>query len=229
MVRYRCQKGLTLWEVITVVGVIAILAVIIAMVALNVRRQSHGVACASNLRQIALAAHMYVADYGTLPAGWSFYIEPYVKDRRIFVCPADKLNVPLQKLDSSYSFFDIQGYYDATSFYSRHVRTHDSVQLDPNFVLVLCEHHMGWRVTTLTSPSGSHSVYDNAEMPPHPYLQVLRYNGAVQRVHLCRVRKLWGVDLQLRLRVFFPVFPDMEDYEHATGFYYENTCNRGAL
>lgn len=221
------QKGLTLWEIIVVVAITAILVTIITTVALNVRRQSYWVGCASNLRQIASAIHMYIADYGTLAAGWSFYIEPYLKDKRVFICPIDRLAVPLQKLDSSYIFSsDIESYYSETSFYVRQTRVHNSVQVDPNFVMAWCEHHMGWQIVSLSS--GSRYVYDTTEMPPHPYLQILRYNGAVNRVHLCRVRKLWGVD-PYGLRVFYPVYPDMEDYEHATGFYYENTCNMEAL
>jgi len=223
----RRQKGLSLSEVIVVIAIVVIVIALIATIALSVRRQSYLVGCASNLRQIAAAIHMYVADHEQLPPSWYLYIEPYLGDSRVLICPADRLAVPLQKLASSYTYSDPESYYRATSFYMQQPRYHNSIQMDPNFVMVSCDHHLDWRIIFTNSPSNAFPSYDTSEMPPRTFIQVLRYNGAVNRVHLCDIRRIWGVDSP-GLRVFFAVYPGMEDYAYGTGFYYDLPCNQEA-
>lgn len=223
----RRQKGLSLLEVIVVIAIVVIVIALIATIAMSVRRQSYLVGCASNLRQIAAAIHMYVADHEQLPSGWYFYIEPYIADSRVFICPADRLAVPLQKRASSYTYTDPETYYRATSFYMQQPRYHNSIQMDPNMVMVFCDHHLDWRIIFTNSPSNAFASYDTSEMPPRPFIQVLRYNGAVHRVHLCDIRRIWGADPP-GLRIFFPVYPGMEDYAYGTGFVYETACTREA-
>lgn len=104
--RRRCRSGFTWMELLVVVSIIVILAAILFPVfaqAQDAARRSRGL---SNLRQLALAHHLYVQDYDdTLPAWqiisprrtrtlWTEFLQPYYRDPGLLdqhlTCPADK-------------------------------------------------------------------------------------------------------------------------------------------
>ena len=95
------RTGFTLIELLVVIAIIAILAAILFPVFARAREQARKTTCASNLRQLALAAKMYAQDYDDrLPldyyAGNSSttssrlvgQVFPYIKNMGIFYCPS---------------------------------------------------------------------------------------------------------------------------------------------
>ncbi|MCS7188024.1 MAG: type II secretion system protein, partial [Armatimonadota bacterium] len=58
------KKGLTLMELLVVISILTTLAALLFPVYLSVRLRTDLLSCANQLRQIGLAMHMYVKDYG---------------------------------------------------------------------------------------------------------------------------------------------------------------------
>src|SRR5438132_8854103 len=56
-------RGFTLIELLVVIAVIAIIAAILFPVFAQARERARRTVCFSNLRQIAMAAHLYLQDY----------------------------------------------------------------------------------------------------------------------------------------------------------------------
>jgi len=110
------QKGFTLIELLVVIAIIAILAAILFPVFARARENARKANCMSNQKQLALAAAQYRQDYDdvnfwdrmgtTLPVGpvgvgpyatpyagnvffWHDYLQPYVKNYKVFECPSD--------------------------------------------------------------------------------------------------------------------------------------------
>ncbi|MEI6501311.1 MAG: DUF1559 domain-containing protein [Armatimonadota bacterium] len=94
----KSRRGFTLIELLVVIAIIAILASILFPVFARAREQARKVSCASNLKQIGLACHMYAQDYDEIfPADnhvcnshlrLTGELMPYVKNTQIFYCPS---------------------------------------------------------------------------------------------------------------------------------------------
>lgn len=92
------RRGFTLIELLVVIAIIAILAAILFPVFARAREKARQTSCLSNLKQIGLGALMYAQDYDEiLPSGarqeavaWYDIIQPYIKNKQIFVCPSWK-------------------------------------------------------------------------------------------------------------------------------------------
>ncbi|MCX7598387.1 MAG: DUF1559 domain-containing protein [Armatimonadetes bacterium] len=90
------RKGFTLIELLVVIAIIAILAAILFPVFARAREKARQTSCLSNLKQVGLGALMYAQDYDEiLPCGdrtaqvwWYEIIQPYIKNRQIYVCPS---------------------------------------------------------------------------------------------------------------------------------------------
>ncbi len=89
----RRQKAFTLIELLVVIAIIALLMSMLMPALSRARKQAKGVICQRQLGQWLAAFTMYANDYdGYNPYGdwahrWWWQIVPYIKDRRMFLCP----------------------------------------------------------------------------------------------------------------------------------------------
>lgn len=112
----RRTKGFTLIEILVVLSIIVLLAAILFPVFARVRENARRTSCASNLKQLGIAAQMYSQDYdehlvpsflnysGGEPRPLTQYtlntvpsyvdlLEPYAKSQQVFVCPSRKVSI----------------------------------------------------------------------------------------------------------------------------------------
>ncbi len=95
------KSGFTLIELLVVIAIIAILAAILFPVFSRAREAARKTSCASNLRQLGLASHMYAQDHdellpcdyyacnsSTTHARLVGQILPYINNTQIMYCPS---------------------------------------------------------------------------------------------------------------------------------------------
>ncbi len=103
------KRGFTLIELLVVIAIIAILAAILFPVFARARDRARMASCSSNMRQIGLAAMMYVQDYDEIFPVHYFYwepsnsdirylgyydaISPYTMNEQIYICPSGRVEV----------------------------------------------------------------------------------------------------------------------------------------
>ncbi len=98
------RSGFTLIELLVVIAIIAILAAILFPVFARAREKARQASCLSNVKEIALAALMYLEDYdGIMPPTvgshdhyysnggkwWYDRVMPYIKNNQVLLCPSE--------------------------------------------------------------------------------------------------------------------------------------------
>ncbi len=91
------KQGLTLTELLIVLVIMVALGALLYPALRNAREASRQTVCLSNLKQIGVALHLYLQDWGTgvceianfgLPSSLLHLYPHYVKDKGIFKCPS---------------------------------------------------------------------------------------------------------------------------------------------
>jgi prepilin-type processing-associated H-X9-DG protein len=112
---------------LVVIAIIAILAAILFPVFARAREKANQTACLSNIKQLALAAHMYMQDYdehllfacyqmgindGSNYSWWRWYwsLEPYTKSMDLLKCESYKFNPGRSPNSYGYNAYNL-GYY----------------------------------------------------------------------------------------------------------------------
>ena len=85
------RSAFTLIELLTVIGIIGVLATLLASAVANAKTRSQQTVCLGNLHQLALAVHLYTDDAGRRPRSLTRLTQKpsWLPDQRTLLCPAD--------------------------------------------------------------------------------------------------------------------------------------------
>lgn len=205
MRRRQYQHGFAVIELLLVIAILAVLLGLTLGAAAPARRMSRVTTCLSHLRQLGQVYQMYAADYGHYPAGSEIVTGPYVKDKRLLYCPDDTFRAP---------------HGAASSYMLREGMPPDGAGLwqisvvNPNHVLAACDQHLQRSVIHLGDDRTEYTA------PQYPFHLALRANGAVDRIHVDRIRKiqvrrLGNFVLPAEPPAFMDVYPGEPGYDQA--------------
>lgn len=208
----RTSRAFTLVELLTVIGIIAVLAALLFPAFLTARGKAREISCVSNLRQIGMAISMYSQDSDGLypwaldatdkytPEIWSgepdFYaqipympmlheaVQPYMKSKALWQCSAD----------SGYDIEDFTGMpLDASpSSYRRFGTSY-------NYRTEICFRHMG--DASFRQPAIVNVVFDAAGkwhgglLPNQMRYNVLHGDNHTKNMTRDQLDELWATPL----------------------------------
>lgn len=212
------RKGFTLLELLVVIAIIAILAGLLFPVFMQARERGRSISCASNLRQLGLAASMYFDDWdGRLflhhtalgPTTWVLRLaREYVNTEGVYACPSDGttlLTDPVTRRVVRPSYL-INGYFthnfppesspDVPHRVNQYIRDDPRI-FDPSNVILFCE-------SGITAVGHNQDDYDPwmGLMQVEPLFNVVRHNDGTNYLFLDG-RAAWRRYTQVR-HMHFP-------------------------
>lgn len=108
--RSKAVSGFTLIELLVVIAIIALLAAILFPVFGRARENARRTNCQSNLKQIGLALLQYIGDFderlpnrATSNIDLDERLQPYIKNRQIFICPGQSVVVNASGVESTFN------------------------------------------------------------------------------------------------------------------------------
>lgn len=97
------RKGFTIVEVAVVIAIFIVMIIVLTPFVKMIRQRAQIIACADNLRSISLGLHKYAAENnGNFPKDLNGLYPEYVKDPKVFNCPASKTTGTQDKSDYEY-------------------------------------------------------------------------------------------------------------------------------
>jgi prepilin-type N-terminal cleavage/methylation domain-containing protein/prepilin-type processing-associated H-X9-DG protein len=143
----RCRgplgvHGFTLVELLVVIVIIGVLMALLLPAIQAAREASRRLACASNLREIGVATHLYVSTWEMYPPAWLDigngvglrwfdFLKPYIsKGCCVYRCPTDPVQKPYTEdpsitLSYGINLWQIPGYTNRAHYFWRSVRRDD--------------------------------------------------------------------------------------------------------
>lgn len=97
------NKGVTLVELLLVIIVFVIVFILLTPLVNKAKDRANMIKCSNNIRLISLALHMYAADHNEdFPPDLKTLYPDYIRDEKVFHCPAGGLAGTAQKPDYEY-------------------------------------------------------------------------------------------------------------------------------
>lgn len=97
------NKGVTLSELLIVIIIFIATFILLTPLVNKMKDRANDIKCANNVRLISLALHMYAADNNErFPADLNALYPAYIKDEKIFDCPATKSAGTAEKSEYEY-------------------------------------------------------------------------------------------------------------------------------
>ena len=127
------KNGFTLIELLALIAIVSVLCTMLFPGYIKTRDQSRGAICQSNLKQLAMAIHMYQSDWdGGMPPNyvgdeingytmWPHFISPFMTKIGAFKCPADECGTYYDDPDEKsymYISYSINSYVSSSQGYS---------------------------------------------------------------------------------------------------------------
>ncbi len=131
--RQRPLSGVTLTELLVVIGIVMILWAAIMPTYPRAKEKARKVSCMNNLRQIGTALSIYLGDFGDYPVYPGHALVPQYASQKVFVCPddIDPKSMPGYPYPSSYIIQACTA--DMNRYYMR--------LRGDKFAAVICGHH----------------------------------------------------------------------------------------
>lgn len=146
------KQGFTLIELLVVIAIIAILAALLFPVFSSAKNAARRINCASNLKQLGTAVHLYWENHqgvmmpGAVPinnwadwTAWMTLTHPYVKNMGVYKCPSWKhawTGTHNQATKCSYAYYAYLAYYSTPE--GLRPRPHNNL-IQPSRIVMLAD------------------------------------------------------------------------------------------